>query len=34
MATKTILKEKYSKEIIPDLMKKFDIKNVYASSKG
>src|ERR1039458_8763542 len=28
MATKTILKEKYSKEIIPSLMKKFEIKNV------
>ncbi|HET9870521.1 MAG TPA: 50S ribosomal protein L5, partial [bacterium] len=27
MPTTTILKEKYSKEIIPALMKKFDIKN-------
>lgn len=28
MATTTILKEKYHKEIVPALMKKFDIKNV------
>lgn len=28
MATQTILKEKYSKEIIPNLMKKFEITNV------
>ena len=27
MATKTILKEKYASEIVPALMKKFDIKN-------